>query len=184
MRRILIGVGVLLFAFVAVGVVGQVRHARRAAAQKAATDRTIAAHAFELSVSRADYYHRHTLWAQFSVLPTAEPPGLTEIRASPPLAGNSVTDIYVHGDIKAMVNFSNDPGPWPCLGNPCIVDTDIHIEKADAPGTGHVAIWLTGPQSARAEEVQRFWTTTTWDRNENVAWFTEVARRGDAYTRR
>jgi hypothetical protein len=186
-KRVLIPVAVVfavLLGVIAVGVVGQIRAARREAAQDAAYERIAAAHQLELSVASIAGARRTGQVSHFALVPSAVPPGVVRMDPSVALADDGVTDLYSYGDMKVVVNFTGVPGPQPCAGNPCLRDTGLTVGTDDAPGLRHVAIWVVGPASPDVEAVKRFWVSASFVRVAAAEWFTELAMQGDIYARR
>lgn len=177
-------VAVFLLGVVTVGVIGQVRAARREAAQDAAYEKIAAAHQLELSVASIADARRTGQVSHFALVPAVRPPGVARMDPSVALADNGVTDIYSYGEMKVIVNFTAVPGAQPCAGQPCLRDTDLPVRTSDAPSLRHVAIWLTGPQPVAVESIKLFWTTTTFAPVADAEWFSDAAAEGDIYSRR
>ncbi|MFI1994476.1 hypothetical protein [Actinoplanes sp. NPDC020271] len=177
-------VGVLLLGVITAGVVGQIRIARRQAAQDAAYERIAAAHQLELSVAAIAGARRGGQVTHFALVPSVVPPGVVRVETSVPLADDGVTDLYSYGEMKVVVNFTGVPGAQPCAGQPCVRDGELPVRTGDAPSLGHVAIWVLGSPSADVEAVRRFWAGAEFVRVADAAWFAELAAQGDIYARR
>jgi predicted membrane-bound mannosyltransferase len=185
-KRALVALVVVVLGVCAgIGVLGQVRRARReAAAERAAEQRAAAVEASKTPLQKAaatiELTRRTGEVAHFAVVPKVQPPGLTGMEAFGNTASDGVTDIYSYGRLKVFVRYTADPGPRPCFEHTCLRDGAVGFVTADAPSLAHASIWLTGTPSPPDETaVRRFWTKTTWVPIAEATWFTDLAIQGE-----